>query len=42
MGMGGMGLNILLREEMGMFLYTTMGMGWEWEFGHGNAVLKLD
>ena len=25
----GMGLNILLREGMGMLLYTTMEMRWE-------------
>ena len=34
--MGRMGINILLREEMGMFLYTTMKMGWGWEYGRGN------
>ena len=32
-----MGINILLREGMGMFLYTTMGMGWKWEYGNGNG-----
>ena len=32
---GGYGINILLREEIGMFLYTTMGMGLE--YGHGNG-----
>ena len=21
---------------MGMFFYTTMGIGWEWEYDHGN------
>ena len=26
-------IKILLREGMGMFLYTTTGMGWEWECG---------
>ena len=31
-----MGINILLWEGMGMFLYTTMGM--EWEYGHGNGI----
>ena len=34
MEMEGMEINILLRKEMGMFLYTTMRMGirsWEWE-----------
>ena len=33
----GMGINILLREEMGISVYTTMGEGWEWEYGHGNG-----
>ena len=32
-----MRINILCREGMGMFLYTTMRMGWEWENGHGNG-----
>ena len=32
-----MGIYILLREGMGMFLYTTMGMGWKWEYDHGNV-----
>ena len=27
----GMGINILLRDEMDIFLYTTI---WEWEYGH--------
>ena len=31
-----MGINLLLRKKMGMFLHTTMGMGWECEYGHGN------
>ena len=32
----GMGINILLREGVGMFLCTTIGMGWKWEYGHDN------
>ena len=32
-----MGIDILLREEIGTFLYATMGMGWEWEYGLGNG-----
>ena len=31
-----MGTNILLRKGIVMFLYTTMGMRWEWEYGHRN------
>ena len=37
----GMGINILLRERMGIFLYcygNGMGMGipsWEWKLGEG-------
>ena len=34
-----MGINILLREGMGMFLFTAMGMGWE--YGHGNGIKKV-
>ena len=34
-------ISILLREGMGMFLYTTMGMGKEWEYGHGNGIEKV-
>ena len=30
-----MGIYILSREGMGMFL-NTMGMGREWEYDHGN------
>ena len=26
-----MKINILLREGIGMFLFFTMGMGWEWD-----------
>ena len=33
----GMEINILLREGMEMFLYTTMGMGWKSEYDHGNG-----
>ena len=29
-----MGINC---EEMEMILYTNMGMGWEWEYGHENG-----
>ena len=32
-----MGINVLLRERMGMFLCTTIGKGWEWEYGYGNG-----
>ena len=35
-----MGINKLLREGVGklrMFVYTTMEIGWEWEYGHGNG-----
>ena len=32
-----MGINISLREGMGMLLYITMRMGCEWEYGHGNG-----
>ena len=32
MGMG-MNIDILLREAMGIFLFTIMGMGWEREYG---------
>ena len=34
----GMGINILLQEGMGIFVYTTMGMGWELEYCHGNEM----
>ena len=34
-----MGINILLREGMGMF-FTTMGTEWEWEYRHGNGKEK--
>ena len=30
-----MGINILLREGMRMFSYTTMGMGWVYYYGNG-------
>ena len=30
-----MGINKLVREGMGIFLYTTMETGREWEYGHG-------
>ena len=32
----GMGINILLREGLGMFLYTTMKIGWEYDYGNGS------
>ena len=32
-----MGIDILLREGMGMYIYTIMGMGWEWKYCHGNG-----
>ena len=32
----GIEINVLLQEIMGMFEYTTMGMGWEWKYGHEN------
>ena len=32
-----MGIIILLREGMEMFLYATVGTRWEWEYGHGNG-----
>ena len=32
-----MGINIFSREEMTTFLYFSMGMGWECEYGHGNG-----
>ena len=31
-----MGIKIYLRKEMGMFLYITVGIGWELEYVHGN------
>ena len=31
----GTGINILLREEIEMFLYTTMEMRWKWKCYHG-------
>ena len=34
----GMGINILLREGMGLFLYNTMGMGWECNFNETGIV----
>ena len=38
----GMGINILLREGMVMFVYTTMGINErEWEYGHGNGIEKV-
>ena len=33
----GIGINILLQEGMGIVLYTTVGMQWKWEYGHGNG-----
>ena len=37
-----MRINILLREEIGIFLYrpTTIGMGWEWD-GNENTVMEM-
>ena len=32
-----MGINILLREGMGIFVNTNMVMGWKWEYGRGNG-----
>ena len=32
----GIEINVLLQEIMGMFEYTTMGMGWEWKYGNEN------
>ena len=36
-----MGINILLREGMGMFVYITMEIGWEWKYGHWNGIEKV-
>ena len=36
-----MRINVLLREGIGMLLYTTMGMRWEWEYGLGNGIEKV-
>ena len=35
-------MNILLREGLGIFLYTTMGMGSEWEYVHGNGRNEIE
>ena len=32
-----MEIDIVLWERMGMSLYTTMGLGWEREYGHGKG-----
>ena len=37
----GMEINTLLREGMEMLVYSTMEMGWEWKYGHGNGIEKL-
>ena len=36
-----MGINMLLREGMEMFLYTTMGMGMRMGIRHGNGIEKV-
>ena len=32
-----MEIDILLRKEIGIFVFNIMEMGWEFEYGHGNG-----